>query len=161
MIEIADRRFLKFSYSFSRHRCFYDYQKTNAKFWVLACCGVHWSRRVDCRCCSFLRLSTFCILKLMDTIPNHTDSCLKARSRSEDRYIAILGKRTRRAASPGMTSMLTASNDKAIFTAAVRRRLHISGLYARVPPNCVFLSVQSRRGRLKWCREHVIWTVSD
>ncbi|KFM72504.1 Transposable element Tcb1 transposase, partial [Stegodyphus mimosarum] len=57
--------------------------------------------------------------------------------------------------------MVTASTGKAISAATVRRRLHMSRLYARVPRVCVPLSVQSRGARLQWCREHVNWNVSD
>ncbi|GFV57883.1 HTH_Tnp_Tc3_2 domain-containing protein [Trichonephila clavipes] len=70
----------------------------------------------------------------METIPNHIDSCPKARRRSlrgytpaEDRYISIVAKRNRRAISTRVSSMVTAS------------------IWAR----------------LKWCREHGNWTVSD
>ncbi|GFX01633.1 transposable element Tcb1 transposase [Trichonephila clavipes] len=73
---------------------------------------------------------------------------------AEDRYIAILAKRNLRA-------MVTASIGKAISEATVCRRLHMNGLYARVPRVCVPLFVQSRGARLKWCREHGNWTVSD
>ncbi|KFM76252.1 hypothetical protein X975_22771, partial [Stegodyphus mimosarum] len=57
--------------------------------------------------------------------------------------------------------MVTASIGKAIFAATVSRRLHMSGLYARVPLVCVPLPVQSRGARLRWCREHANWNVSD
>ncbi|GFY35920.1 transposable element Tcb1 transposase [Trichonephila clavipes] len=57
--------------------------------------------------------------------------------------------------------MVTASIGKAISAATVRRRLHMNGLYARVPQVCVPLSVQARGKRLKWCREHGNWIVSD
>ncbi|GFX38597.1 HTH_Tnp_Tc3_2 domain-containing protein [Trichonephila clavipes] len=57
--------------------------------------------------------------------------------------------------------MVTVSIGKAISAATVRRRLHMNGLYARVPRVCVPLSVQSRGARLKWCREHGNLTVSD
>ncbi|GFY30369.1 transposable element Tcb1 transposase [Trichonephila clavipes] len=57
--------------------------------------------------------------------------------------------------------MVTASIGKAISAATVRRRLHMNELYARVPRICVPLSVRSRGARLKWCREHGNWTVSD
>ena len=57
---------------------------------------------------------------------------------AEYRYIAILIKRNCRATSALVTSMVTASNCKAISAAAVRRRLH---MYARVPRVFVFLSV--------------------
>ncbi|GFW51326.1 transposable element Tcb2 transposase [Trichonephila clavipes] len=80
---------------------------------------------------------------------------------AEDRYITIVGKRNRRATSTRVTSMVTASIVKAISAATVRRRFHMNGLYARVPRVCVPLSVQSRGARLKWCREHSNWTVSD
>ena len=57
--------------------------------------------------------------------------------------------------------MVAESIGKAISAVTVRQRLHMSGLNPRVPRVCVFLSVQSRGARLKWCREHVNWTVSD
>ncbi|KFM62446.1 hypothetical protein X975_04880, partial [Stegodyphus mimosarum] len=63
---------------------------------------------------------------------------------AEDRYIAIVAKRNLRATSTRVTSMDTASIGKAISAATVRRRLHMSGLYARVSRVCVPLSVQSR-----------------
>ncbi|GFS99463.1 transposable element Tcb1 transposase [Trichonephila clavipes] len=62
----------------------------------------------------------------------------------EDRYIVIVAKRNRRATSSRVTSMVTASIGKAISAATVRRRLHMNGMYARVPRVCVPLSVQSR-----------------
>ncbi|KFM59437.1 Transposable element Tc1 transposase, partial [Stegodyphus mimosarum] len=80
---------------------------------------------------------------------------------AEDRYIAIVAKRNRRTTSTRVTSMVTASIGKAISAATVRRRLHMSGLYARVSRVCVPLSVQSRGARLQWCRQHVNWNVSD
>ncbi|GFX97240.1 transposable element Tc1 transposase [Trichonephila clavipes] len=70
-------------------------------------------------------------------------------------------KRNRRVTSTRVTPMVTASISKAISAATVRRRLHMNGLYASVPRVCVPLSVQSRGARLKWCREHGNWTVSD
>ncbi|GFT72577.1 transposable element Tcb1 transposase [Trichonephila clavipes] len=57
--------------------------------------------------------------------------------------------------------MVTASIGKALSVATVRRILHMNGLYARVPRVCVPLSIQLRGDRLKWCREHGNWTVSD
>ncbi|KFM60382.1 Transposable element Tcb1 transposase, partial [Stegodyphus mimosarum] len=57
--------------------------------------------------------------------------------------------------------MDTVSIGKAISAATVCRRLHMSGLYARVPRVCVPLSVQSRGPGLQWCREHANWNVSD
>ncbi|GFU88183.1 HTH_Tnp_Tc3_2 domain-containing protein [Trichonephila clavipes] len=79
----------------------------------------------------------------------------------EDRCIAIAAKRNRRPTSTRVTSMVTASIAKTISAATVRRRLHMNGLYARVPRVCVPLSVQSRGARLKWCREHGNRTVSN
>ncbi|GFW37856.1 transposable element Tc1 transposase [Trichonephila clavipes] len=80
---------------------------------------------------------------------------------AEDKYIAIVAKRNRRATSTHVPSMVTASIGMVISAATVRRRLHMNGLYARVPRVCVPLSVQSRGARLKWCREHGNLTVSD
>ncbi|GFU66353.1 HTH_Tnp_Tc3_2 domain-containing protein [Trichonephila clavipes] len=80
---------------------------------------------------------------------------------TEDRFCAIVAKRNRRATSTRVTSMVTASIGKAIFAATVRRRLHMNGLDARVPRVCAPLSIQPRVARLKWCRGHGNWTVSD
>ncbi|KFM65373.1 Transposable element Tcb2 transposase, partial [Stegodyphus mimosarum] len=80
---------------------------------------------------------------------------------AEDRYIAIIAKRNRRATYTRVTFMVPAFIGKAISAATVRRRLHMNGLYARIPRVCVPLSVQSRSTRLQWCREHVNWNVSD
>ncbi|GFV12050.1 transposable element Tc1 transposase [Trichonephila clavipes] len=73
----------------------------------------------------------------------------------------LWAKRNHRVTSTRVTSMVTASIGKAISAATVRRRLHINGLYARVPRVCVPLSIQSKGARLKWYREHGNWTVSD
>ncbi|GFV08164.1 HTH_Tnp_Tc3_2 domain-containing protein [Trichonephila clavipes] len=80
---------------------------------------------------------------------------------AEDRYISIVAKRNHRVTSTRVTSMVTASIGKVISAATVRRRLHMNGLYAQVPRVCVPLSVQSREARLKCCREHHNWAVSD
>ncbi|GFV33020.1 HTH_Tnp_Tc3_2 domain-containing protein [Trichonephila clavipes] len=73
-----------------------------------------------------------------------------------DQYIAIVSKRNRRATSTRVTSMVTESIGKAISAATVRRRLHMNGLYARVPRVCVPLFVQLRGAQLKWCRNMTI-----
>ncbi|GFW45855.1 HTH_Tnp_Tc3_2 domain-containing protein [Trichonephila clavipes] len=93
----------------------------------------------------------------METISNHTDSCPKARRLSpkgynhpEDPYIAIVAKRSRRAISTRVASMVTASIGNSISAATLRRRLHMNGMYSRVPRVYVPLSVQSRGARLKW-----------
>ena len=80
---------------------------------------------------------------------------------SEDRYIAVVAKRNRRSTFTRVTSMVASAIGKTISATTVRRRLHMNGLYARVPRVCVPLSVQARGARLKWCRQHVNWTVSD
>ena len=100
----------------------------------------------------------------MQRIPNHTDSCPKTprvRTSAKDAYIATLAKRNHRANSTRVTSMFTASIGKAIHAATVRLRLYMSGLYTQVPRVCVFLSVQSRGTQLKWCRDHVNYTMSN
>ncbi|GFX80381.1 transposable element Tcb1 transposase [Trichonephila clavipes] len=64
---------------------------------------------------------------------------------AEDRYIAIVAKRNRRATSTRVTSMVTASIGKTISAATVRRRLHMNGMYARVP-RVVFLYPSNQEG---------------
>ncbi|GFV16736.1 HTH_Tnp_Tc3_2 domain-containing protein [Trichonephila clavipes] len=87
---------------------------------------------------------------------NHTDACPKSRSWSpkgynpHERSIAIIANRNRRSTSTRVTSMVSASIGKAISPATLRRKLDMSGLYARVPQICVPLSVQSKGARLKW-----------
>ncbi|GFY02481.1 transposable element Tcb2 transposase [Trichonephila clavipes] len=63
---------------------------------------------------------------------------------AEDRFIAIVSKQNHRVTSTRVTSMVTAFIGKAISAATVCRKLHMNGLYARVPRVCVPLSVQSR-----------------
>ena len=164
-----DRRCLKLSCNlFSKHMYFYDFQKTNGRFWALTCYGVHWRRTVDHRCCSFLRCSSFCNFMFMETIPNCTDSCLKACSRSPKVYnhcrrsiYCYFGQAELKRDLTCVTFMVTASIGKVISAATVCWRLHMSELYTRVSWVCVFLSVQLRGAQLKWCWEHVNWTVSD
>ncbi|GFT05607.1 transposable element Tc1 transposase [Trichonephila clavipes] len=83
------------------------------------------------------------------------------RCRGRWKYANMLAKRNRRATFTRVPSMVTASIGKAISAVTVRRRLHMNGLYSRVSRVCVPLSVQSRGERLKWCREHGNWTVSN
>ncbi|GFV43408.1 transposable element Tc1 transposase [Trichonephila clavipes] len=90
----------------------------------------------------------------------------RASKKFEDKELEKLleqnsSKWNRRETSTLVTSMVTASIGKAISAATVRPRLHMNGLYARVPRVCLRLSVQSRGVRLKWCREHGDWTLSD
>ncbi|GFX94097.1 transposable element Tc1 transposase [Trichonephila clavipes] len=99
----------------------------------------------------FFRRSSLCNFTLMETIPNHTDSCPmsvgghpRVTTPTEDLYIAIVAKRNHRATSKSVTSMVTEPIGKAISTVTVRRRLHMNGLYTRVPRVCVPLSVQSK-----------------
>ncbi|GFU94551.1 transposable element Tcb2 transposase [Trichonephila clavipes] len=112
----------------------------------------------------FLRLLNLCIalhngsnFTSQENKKNQED-CSETRILSSDDELAKLN---RRVTSTRVTSMVTASIGKAISAATVRRRLHMNGLYARVPRVCVPLSVQSRGARLKWCREHGNWTVSN
>ncbi|GFX50780.1 transposable element Tcb2 transposase [Trichonephila clavipes] len=50
---------------------------------------------------------------------------------------------------------------KTISATTVRRKLHLNGLYARVPRVYVPLSVHPREARLKWHRQYENWIVSD
>ena len=106
-----------------------------------------------------------CLWKQFQTtqtvVRRHIASRPRVTTPTEDWYIAILAKGNRRTTSTYMASMITAFIGKAISAATVHRRLHMTGLCTRVPGVCVFLSVQSREARLKWCWEHVNWTVSD
>ncbi|GFW09393.1 transposable element Tcb2 transposase [Trichonephila clavipes] len=61
---------------------------------------------------------------------------------AEDRYIAIVAKRNRRATCTRVTSIVTAPIDKAMSAATVRQRLNMNRLYVRIPRVCVPLSVQ-------------------
>ncbi|GFT15921.1 transposable element Tcb1 transposase [Trichonephila clavipes] len=104
----------------------------------------------------------------METTPNHTDSCPKARRWSTKGY------NPRGRSIYCYCSQAESHSDlhtcdiygysvhcgKAISAATVRQRLHMNGLYALVPRVCVPLYVQSRGARLKWCLEHGNRTVS-
>ncbi|GFS71673.1 HTH_Tnp_Tc3_2 domain-containing protein [Trichonephila clavipes] len=77
------------------------------------------------------------------TVVRRPVGCLpRVTTPSEDQYIAIVAKWNHRVTSTRVTSMVTASIGKTISAATVRRRLHMNGLYARVPRVCVPLSVQ-------------------
>ena len=79
---------------------------------------------------------------------------------ANDRYIATVAKRNRRSISTSLISMAVATIGKTISATTVRWRLHINGPYAQVQRVCVPLFIQFRSARLKWCRQHVNWTVS-
>lgn len=55
---------------------------------------------------------------------------------ANDRYIAVVGKRNRRAISSCGTCMVAASIGKTIFTIIVHQELHMNELYARIPSLC-------------------------
>ncbi|GFV92108.1 HTH_Tnp_Tc3_2 domain-containing protein [Trichonephila clavipes] len=101
------------------------------------------------------RRSLFCNFTFTETIPNHTGSCPKARRWSPKGYILhgrsiycyCSQEESQRATSTRVTCMVIVSIGKTISAATVRRRLHMNGLYARVPRVCVPLSVQSSRAR--------------
>ncbi|GFT93026.1 HTH_Tnp_Tc3_2 domain-containing protein [Trichonephila clavipes] len=46
------------------------------------------------------------------------------------------------------------------ITITVNRSLHLNGLYSWAPRVCISLSVRSIEARLKWCYQHMNWTVS-
>ncbi|GFV06700.1 HTH_Tnp_Tc3_2 domain-containing protein [Trichonephila clavipes] len=168
LIVSADRRYLKLSYNlFSRHTYFYDFQKTNERFWALACCWRIEAGQSITHVALFFGVHHSLISRLwkqfqttQTVVRRPVGSHPRVTTPAEDRYIAIVAKWNHKATSTRVASMVTASIGKAISTATVRRRLHMNGLYARVPRVCVPLSVQSRWVRLKWCREHGNWTVS-
>lgn len=107
---------------------------------------------------SFLWRSSFRLHKIMKTLLNQSNSCLKTRGLSskgynavEDRHIAFVAKRYQNLTSKRVTSMVAAAIRKTILPSTVRQRLHINGIYARVPRNCISSSVQPRAIRLEWC----------
>ncbi|GFV34046.1 transposable element Tcb2 transposase [Trichonephila clavipes] len=157
LIVIADRRCLKVSYNlFSRHTCFYDFQNTNkdSERWRAVGCiearqsiidvalffGVHHS--VISRLWKQFQTTQTVVRKPVGGHPRVTTP-------TEDRYIAIVTKWNRRVTYTRGTSMVKAFIGKDISAATVRRRLHMDGLYARVPRVYTPLSVQSRGARLK------------
>ena len=152
-------RCLKLSYIlFSRHTCFYDFK-------ALAWCGAHWSKTVDHLFFGAHHSVISYLWKQFQITKTVVWRPLAGRPRvtrnAEDLYIAILDKRNRRETFTCVTLMVTATTGKAISAATVRRILHMSGLYARVPRVSLFLSVQSKGEQLKWCREHFNWIESD
>ncbi|GFX20028.1 hypothetical protein TNCV_1435881 [Trichonephila clavipes] len=75
-------------------------------------------------------------------ISGHSSLTPTALGRQDDEEATSGPSVNRRATSTRVTSMVTASTGKAISVATVCRRLHMNGLYARVPRVCVPLSVQ-------------------
>ncbi|GFV82318.1 HTH_Tnp_Tc3_2 domain-containing protein [Trichonephila clavipes] len=127
--------------------------------WKILSTGVMWGalkKGSRSQICSFLRHSSFYNFTFMETISNHTDSCPKDRMWSPKAYnprgrpiYCYCSQAESQSNLHLCDSMVTASIGKAISAATVRRRLHMNGLYARVPRVCIPLSVQSRGSRLK------------
>ncbi|GBM63719.1 hypothetical protein AVEN_72992-1 [Araneus ventricosus] len=93
-------------------------------------------------------------------VRRHISGRPRVATHAKDRYIAVVAKQNRRLTSTPVKSMVAAAIGKTISATTVRLRLHMNGLYARVPGVCVLLYVQSRGAQLKWCRQHVNWTAS-
>ena len=86
----------------------------------------------------------------METNPNQSNTvqsliaCLSSFSiPSENRYIAATNKQYRRSSSTRLTSMVSTAIGKTVSAITVRVRLHIVGLYVRVPQIWVPLFGQS------------------
>ncbi|PRD28230.1 UNVERIFIED_CONTAM: hypothetical protein NCL1_33048 [Trichonephila clavipes] len=76
----------------------------------------------------------------METIPNHTDSCPKVRRLSPKGYnphertiYCYCSQAESQSDLHTCDIMVTTSIGKAISATTVRRRLHMNGLYTRVP----------------------------
>ncbi|GFV70422.1 transposable element Tcb1 transposase [Trichonephila clavipes] len=163
------RRCLKLSYNYlSRHTCFYYFQKTNGRLERWRAVGCIEAGHSITDVALFFSVHHSVISRLwkqfqttQTVVRRPVGGCPRVTTPKEDRYIAIVAKWNRRATSTRVTSRVTESIGKAISAATVRRRLHMNGLYARVPRDCVPLSVQSREARLKWCWKNGYRTVSD
>ena len=104
----------------------------------------------------------------LETIPNLLNSCPKAWSLSsknrtspaEDIYISVVVNWSWRSISAGVATKIAVSIGKTMYATTVWRRLHMNGLYVRLPCVEFPLSVQFRGTWLHWCCLHVNWSVS-
>lgn len=71
----ADKMFLKLSYvMLTRQICSYGFQKEMWILWAIACRQTHWSAKINNRYWSFLLCSYSCNFKIMEAIPNQSNS---------------------------------------------------------------------------------------
>ncbi|GFV30909.1 transposable element Tcb1 transposase [Trichonephila clavipes] len=79
---------------------------------------------------------------------------------NKDRYIylAVTAKRNRWSTASDLSRQLSSATGTAVSRQTVYRRLGYIGLYARSPVRCVPLTATHCRLRLKWSREHTLWT---
>lgn len=81
-----------------------------------------------------------------------------ASTAAEDRYLRLLAKRDRSATATQLSRNLYNATGTSISRITVTQRLHAGGLYARRPVVCIPLTVNHKKARLAFCREHLSWT---
>ncbi|GFV37262.1 transposable element Tcb1 transposase [Trichonephila clavipes] len=78
-------------------------------------------------------------------------------TQADDRYIVLQARRNRRQTAKEIARHMTQATGRPISCFTVARRLHGSGLFARLPVRCVPLTPAHRRRRSLCCREHQNW----
>ncbi|GFX95045.1 transposable element Tcb1 transposase [Trichonephila clavipes] len=76
---------------------------------------------------------------------------------ADDRYIVLQARRNRRQTAGEIAGHTTQGIGRPISRFTKARRLHVGGLFARRPVQCIPLTPAHRRRRSLWCREHRNW----
>ncbi|GFX68013.1 transposable element Tcb2 transposase [Trichonephila clavipes] len=76
---------------------------------------------------------------------------------ANDRYIVLQARKNRRQTAGEIARHMTQATGRPISCFTVTRRLHGGGLFARRPVRCVPLTLDHRRRRFLWYREHRNW----
>ncbi|GFU82645.1 transposable element Tcb1 transposase [Trichonephila clavipes] len=77
---------------------------------------------------------------------------------NEDRYLAVSAKRNRRITTSDLSRQLSSATGMTVSRQTMYRRLGYIVLYARRPFRCYSLTATHCRLRLKWSKEHALWT---
>ncbi|GBL89041.1 hypothetical protein AVEN_255186-1 [Araneus ventricosus] len=85
----------------------------------------------------------------------------RATTATEDRYLSIIARCNRGATASQLSLDLYAATGTRVSRVTVSKRLHETGLFARIPAVCVPLTSTNRRVRLAWCREYRDWSMDQ
>lgn len=82
----------------------------------------------------------------------------RAATLAKDCYLRLLAKSYRSATATQLSRHLYNATGTSISWVSVTQRLNACALYARHPAVCILLTMNHKKVRLAWCREHLSWT---
>lgn len=128
---------------------------------------MYWIRTIIHRCCFFSIYHPIILGVWKQFVTSQIVVCKRVAghpsvtSPAERQYVAVEAKWNWRAPSIHETSMVATAIGKIISATNVHWRLHMNGLFGKVPLFSVPLSAKSRGARRMWCVQHINWTMSD